>query len=124
MAWVDSPEIINLSRNRKLERVVLTLLRGTKDILLPSTNAITHIEVTDIKDMSGNALSTAVVDRIVSRIYDSVKNSPLTGFFDLKADVVQSNNDPTMVGSPSSYTFNKLRTLRDAYGWSISPTGF
>lgn len=124
LAWVDSPEIINLSRNRQLENVVLTLLRGTKDILLPATNAITHIEVTDIKDASENSLSTAVVDRLVSRIYDSVKSSSRAGVFDLKADVTQGNANPNMVGNPSSYTFNKLRTLRDTYGWSVYPTSF
>lgn len=124
MAWADSPEIINLSRNRKLESVIITMAYGTKDILLPTTNAITHIEVTEIKDAAGNPLPTAVVDRIVSRIYDSVKNSPRAGLFDLKADVVQSNSDPTMVGTPSSYTLNKLRTLRDTYRWAIYPETF
>jgi hypothetical protein len=124
MVWADSPEIINLSRNRQLENVVLALLDGTNDILLPSTNAINYIEVTDIKDAYGNGLSTAVVDRIVSRIYDSVKNSPRSGLFNLQGDVAQSNSNAQMVGTPSSYTLNKLRTLRDNYGWSIYPTGF
>jgi hypothetical protein len=111
-----SPETINLSRNRMLESVYFIGCYRTKDILLPTTNAIKSIYIS-----GENQLSTAVVDRIVSRVYDSVKKSPRSGSFELKQLWDQEDYSTEMVGPPSSYTLNKLRTLRDTYGWHVSP---
>ena len=79
MAWfVFATETINLSRNRQLEHVNFLDLQGTKDILLPTNNVIRSIGITGVQQ-----LPTAVVDRLISRIYDSVKNAPRTGDFSL-----------------------------------------
>jgi hypothetical protein len=113
------PEIINLSRNRALETVDLFAAWRLKDLLLPTTNNITYLSVG-----GDNQLSTAVIDRIVGRVYGSVRDSdsPRTGYISIKKswyDDVQGVED--MAGPPSGYTITKLKKLRDTYGWTVMP---
>jgi hypothetical protein len=110
-----APNAINLSQNRKLKGVYLVGLDELSDLILPSTHQIKSI------DISGpNNLSTQVVDRAVSRIYDSVVANPRAGYFDLSSHWGESNDG--MVGPPSVYSINKLQKLEDVYGWRINPS--
>jgi hypothetical protein len=107
------PGVINLSRNRNLETVTVADLRTLKDVLLPSTNKLIHV------DISGdNQMTTAAVDRVIARVHDSVVNNPREGYFRLGVDW---GEDSAYVGPPSTYSINKLRKLRDVYGWTIYP---
>jgi hypothetical protein len=114
--FAAGPITVNLSRNRMLEHITLLGIERMEDVILPSTNKISSL------DISGdNNLSTAAVDRIVARIHDSVVNSPRAGFITLRATWYQEEGDNAMVGPPSSYTINKLKKLRDVYGWNVNP---
>jgi hypothetical protein len=117
LGWQEgTPAIINLSRNKNLESVTVMGAQNTKDILLPSNNKISFIEIS-----GPNLINTAAVDRIIARIYTSVINAPKVGTFRLFADVWNEESSQ-MVGPPSSYSINKLRKLRDVYGWTILPS--
>jgi hypothetical protein len=108
-----SPSVVNLSHNRKIETLDLSGNELT-DIIVPSENRLTTVLIG-----GPNALSTAVVDRIISRVYTSVQTSPRAGYFALNESWDQEQ--PEMVGPPSSYSITKLKKLRDIYGWEIVP---
>lgn len=108
------PSIVNLSHNRKIETLDLNGPELT-DIIVPSENRLNTVLIS-----GPNALSTAVVDRIISRVYTSVQASPRTGYFALNENWY--DDQPGMVGPPSSYSITKLRKLRDVYGWEITPS--
>lgn len=110
------PPVFNLSRNKMLESVTLTGIERMEDLILSTTNQIVQIDIA-----GDNSLTTSVVDRVVARIHDSVVNNPRPGFFNLRDTWYQSEDDYAMVGPPSSYSINKLRKLRDVYGWNVTP---
>lgn len=109
----QSPSVVNLSHNRKIETLDLSGNELT-DIIVPSENNLTTVLIP-----GPNALSTAVVDRIISRVYTSVQASPRAGYFALNEN--QDQELPEMVGPPSSYSITKLKKLRDLFGWEIVP---
>jgi hypothetical protein len=111
----EVPSTLNFARNRKLESVQLSGLETLTDLILPPVNVIRNISI------DGNTkLSTSIVDRIIARVYDSVKSSPRAGSFNLSA-VLYEDPATQMVGPPSSYSVNKLRILQNTYGWTINP---
>jgi hypothetical protein len=65
-------------------------------------------------------MTTAAVDRVIARVHDSVVNSPRQGIFAFGA-LWGQGEEGDVVGPPSSYSINKLRKLRDVYGWTIYP---
>lgn len=110
------PRVVNFSRNKMLESVTLAGIEGLQDVILSTTNNIILI------DISGeNELTTPVVDRVIARIHDSVVNAPRPGFMNVSATWHQGEDDYSMIGPPSSYSINKLKKLRDVYGWNIAP---
>jgi hypothetical protein len=110
------PSVINVSQNKALKSINMVGIQGMQDLVLASTNVITHL------DLAGeNSLPTSVVDRVIARIHDSVVNNPRAGFFNLSKSWVQSEDDYSLIGPPSGYSINKLRKLKDMYGWTISP---
>lgn len=114
--FATSPARINLSQNRLLESVRFVGLETTSDIILPSTNRIREMLI-DGK----NLLPTAVVDRIIARVFDSVKASPRGGIMTLHKNWEEASTSSEFVGPPSSYSINKLRILETQYRWTILP---
>lgn len=112
----QGPREINLSQNRKLKSLVLSGIQPLENVIVPSTNQLTTVDIT-----GANSLTTPVVDRIISRVRDSVVKNPRAGAFNLSKGWWQDENNPEMVGPPSSYSINKLKMLRDVYGWLIIP---
>lgn len=110
------PFEINLSKNRLLESVNLFGVERTKDIILPTTHNINNINIGGPND-----LPTAIVDRVIARIHDSVVNNPRPGFIALDKIWTGQDSGTSMVGPPSSYSVTKLQKLRTKYGWTVSP---
>jgi hypothetical protein len=108
-----APSVVTFSHHRTIEMIDLSGENLT-DIIVPSENKLTTVLIG-----GPTGLSTAVVDRIISRVYTSVQTSPRAGYFALNEDWDQEL--PGMVGPPSSYSITKLRKLRDAFGWEIVP---
>lgn len=112
----EGPPVINLSKNKSIESVILPAIQRLENLILPASNKIRAI------DISGtNVLPTSVVDRVIARVHDSVVKSPRDGFFILPVSWAHEEGDLSMVGPPSSYSLNKLRKLRKKYGWNITP---
>jgi hypothetical protein len=108
------PAVVNFSHNRKIEIIDLSSGDDLTDVILPSDNRLTTLL------LSGpNSLSTAAVDRIISRVYTSVQASPRAGYFSLSESWYEESEE--MIGPPSSYSITKLKKLRDVYGWETSP---
>jgi hypothetical protein len=111
-----SPEVINFSHNKLIEEVDLTDLRQLRDIIIPTTNNISYISIAgDVQ------LTTAVVDRVIGRVYQSVVSNPRTGTFSLPVAWSQPSELDDMIGPPSGYSLTKLNKLRNTYGWNIYP---
>jgi hypothetical protein len=109
------PEAINFSHNRQLADLSL-MIPQLSDVILPTTNQINRLSLA-----GPNRLSTAVVDRVISRVYDSVKANPRAGVIELSADAFGDPEDHAMIGPPSSFSINKLKILKNNYGWTVVP---
>lgn len=107
------PSVINLSYNKKIRHIEVGD-EEISDIIIPSTNNLQTVLLD-----GPNNLSTAVVDRIISRVYTSVQANPRSGVFGLKAFWYEEENNE-MVGPPSSYSITKLKKLKSNYGWIIN----
>jgi hypothetical protein len=105
------PQVVNLSKNKMIERVVLVDTRNMKDIILSTTNKIWLVNLNRSVD-----LPVSVIDRVVSRVYDSVLQDPRSGYFSLRTN----DPDQPILGPPSSYSLNKLKTLHDSYDWGMA----
>jgi hypothetical protein len=115
LSMVGGPlEVINLSHNKLIENLGIVDVPGLRDIIMPSTNNLTNIQITGTPQ-----ISTAAVDRVIGRVYESVVSNPRGGSFVLDKEWWIESNE--MVGPPSGYSITKLKKLRDNYGWSISP---
>jgi hypothetical protein len=117
LIW-DGPATLNLSQCRNLGLLELQAVPKLTDLILPTTNNIWYA------NLSGTTnLSTAVIDRVIARIYDAaVNHSRRGGVIDIKA-FHQAGQEDSMIGPPSSYSITKLRKLRDVYQWYIYPEG-
>jgi hypothetical protein len=109
----QGPSVVNFSHNLNIESIELSDDDIT-DIIIPSSNKLSMVLIS-----GPNNLSTAVIDRIISRVYTSVQSSPRSGHFALNAERYEESGP--MVGPPSSYSITKLKKLRDVYGWTITP---
>ena len=114
----NSPMIINLSRNKELVSAKFHVTARTEQVILSTTNKITYFE------LSGpNSMNTPNADRVIARIHDSVVSNPRTGTINVQ-DYWNPYEAPVLSGPPSSYSINKLRKLRDRYGWTVIPERF
>jgi hypothetical protein len=111
-----SPPLINLSLNKKIETLNLVGSTTLQEVIIPTTNNITQIDVG-----GENQISTQAIDHIIGRVYQSVVANPRDGIFSLPETWYQEESSDNMVGPPSSYSITKLRKLRDTYGWGINP---
>jgi hypothetical protein len=118
----SAPEVINLFHNRLIEDVDLIdignvsgIVQPDIDVIIPATNNINHIR------LFGTNLTTQSVDQVIDRIYKSVVKSPRPGTFGLSLSWAQPDDSDDMVGPPSGYSIDKLRILRDSYGWTLNP---
>ncbi|MBT1700362.1 hypothetical protein KK083_25975 [Fulvivirgaceae bacterium PWU4] len=112
----EAPEVINLSHNKLLEEIDFVDLTTLKQVIVPTTNKLTAIRLTGCTQ-----LSTAAMDHIIGRVYQSVVSTPRTGSFSASMSWYDEGTMNEMIGPPSSYSINKLRKLRDSYGWSVYP---
>jgi hypothetical protein len=108
---------INLSHNKLLEILLLEEMPGLRNIIMPATTNLISVQI-----MITPQLSTAAIDRVIGRVYESVVSNPRSGYFDLNKEGWWDNPDRTeMVGPPSSYSITKLKRLRAIYGWEVYP---
>jgi hypothetical protein len=110
-----TPTHIDFSKNTKLTSLEcagcrLTSLDITKNIWL------NHLEIS-----ATNYLSTAAIDKVINDLYNNATTRYIYGgYFDLW----NGREDGGLVGPPSAAALDKLRSLRDSYGWEIYPTDF
>lgn len=116
MALVETPDTIDFSHN-------LGLLQAN----LSFTN-IRWFDVSnnrDLKDLNltgATNLSTDALNKIIDDLYqESVRVGSWGGYLGLGVSYDQGS---AMIGPPSAASLQKLRTMRDSYGWQIYPQGF
>jgi hypothetical protein len=112
----EGPSTLNFSNNRLIESLNIAGLSDLSHVILPQVNKIRSIDISG-EDM----LSTQAVDKIINRVYHSVVANPRPGIFTLSESWAQEEGSSAMVGPPSPGAKNKLRKLRDVYGWTITP---
>lgn len=114
----NSPYVVNLSRNKELVSAKFYVTARLHELILSTTNKITYLELS-----GSNSMNTPNADRMIARIHDSVINNPRTGTINIQ-DYWNADESPFLSGPPSSYSINKLRKLRDRYGWTVIPERF
>lgn len=110
-----SPPSIDLTKNKKLTGLML-IGNDMSEILIAPDNTLQFISID-----GPNNFTTATLDAFVNSLYQSVVTSGRTeGYLSLYA-IWYEYEDNTMIGPPSADALTKLRSLRDDYGWAISP---
>jgi hypothetical protein len=106
-------DVLDLSRNMKLEAIVGMYSNATGNIILPKHHNIRLIE------FAGDGFSTAEVDAIIESVYNNaVKKGILNGEIALSSPEVEF---PEFAGPPSPASMEMLIKLRDEYGWMVFP---
>ena len=118
----SAPEVIDLSHNKLIEEVdlidlgnVIGFAQPKIHVILPATNNVNFIR------LFGTNVTTQSVDQAIDRVYKSVVKSPRSGTFGLSLSWAQPDDSDDMVGPPSGHSLDKLRMLRDTYGWTLYP---
>jgi hypothetical protein len=110
-----SPPSIDLTKNKKLTGLML-IGNNMSEILIAPDNILQTVSID-----GPNNFTTASLDAFVNVLYQSVVESDRTeGYISLYALWYETGND-SMIGPPSEEALTKLRSLRDDYGWAISP---
>jgi hypothetical protein len=110
------PKKINLSQNLKLHSVRLPGVPELRDLVLPTANKVTHL------DVSGpNSMNMPEVSGLVNNIYNNTVVHGLPGYISVAGWWYDVPDAPMFVGPPSAAAKIKLKALRDTYGWSINP---
>ncbi len=110
-----SPPSIDLTKNKKLTGLML-IGNNMSEILIAPDNILQFISID-----GPNNFTTATLDTFVNTLYQSVVESGRTeGYISLYAIWYETDNN-SMIGPPSEEALTKLRSLRDDYGWAISP---
>jgi hypothetical protein len=106
------PRVIDLSQNTKLENLMVANIPQLEKLILPD-QGITWMEVTGPFSMS-----IANVNTLVDQIHQNVVTHNV-----MDGTLLIRNHYRTdeILGPPSAAQLDKLRELRDTYGWSISP---
>lgn len=113
----STPAEIDLSQNRSLTKLSIGAVPELQSILLPKRH---NISIIGIDGPSG--LNTQDVDAIIGNIYaNAVAKNIKNGAFSVTSDWQNDEGDLTMLGPPSSFSIEKLRSLRDDYAWTIYP---
>lgn len=113
-----SPATMDLTKNPSLTTVSLAGMPDMKNLVLPRTHNISQLSLD-----GPFQLDTEDVDKIVSNIHkNTIAKNIQGGLITLRASWAQDENDYSMIGPPSGFTLDKLRFLRDSYGWSIYPS--
>ena len=109
------PKLIDLTYNTRLETIFMPNVQQLEHLLLPVGLLIQLI------DISGpNQLTSVEVDKIISKVHESVvQHNKTGGRFTLAETWYPETN--VMVGPPSVASLIKLRALRDIYQWEITP---
>jgi hypothetical protein len=84
-----------------------------KVLKLPENHQITFLNISGMSSMT-----TASIDAIIDNLYNSVTANSRTGNFEFSTSWYEEEGP---IGPPSPDAVDKLRILRDSYGWSIFP---
>lgn len=115
IALTDSPSLLDLRKNKKLEYVLLAGASDLATLQLPTTHRIQFI------DISGpSKITTASVNAAIKNIYNNATQQGIyQGGFDFARTWFPETN--VMIRKPSAESLAMLRTLRDNYGWTVHP---
>jgi hypothetical protein len=109
-----SPATIDFSGNPQLEQINVLASSVT------SFDVSNNPKLRSITISFNPNFSVASLNKIIDDVHQAVTTGNITaGSFNL-----QVNNGGPMIGPPSVAAVEKLRTLRDEYGWTITPASF
>jgi len=110
-----SPTVLDLTHNTKLTSLTIGGLSNVETIILPESHRINSIWIGE-----NTKMSTAALDAVVNNLYqNTVKHDTRNGWFGF--DVTLEDGSQGMVGPPSSDAIGKLQSMKNDYGWEISP---
>ena len=105
---------LDLSKNRSLTSVDVSFNNLLTDVILPQKHNISYFDIT------GDQLPAAEVTSLIDLIHkNATKSRAMNGIIMLDAGGMSPSGE--MVGPPSLKAVDKLRELRDNYGWVVIP---
>jgi hypothetical protein len=116
LAYIQSPDTIDISQN--LELLQINLAKTNVRWLDVSRNP----QLKDINLMGATSLSAEAVNKLIDDVYQKTLTDGSWGGH-LQLGVTPEANSQ-MIGPPSAASVQKLRVLRDTYGWLIYPLNF
>ena len=112
---IPTPIHIDFSKNTKLTSLECT------GCMLTSLDISKNTWMNHLTLFATNSLSGAAIDKVITDLHhNAVMNSIYEGYIDLSTNYESED----LVGPPSAESLDKLRELRDLYGWVIYPTDF
>jgi hypothetical protein len=104
----------DFSNNSNLEELTLSYISKTENVILPVNNKINSIWMDEIPTFKAESLND-----LIEKLYNSVKASNRRN-----GNLYLNNGDPAnhnYVVPPSTESINKLRILKNQFGWKINP---
>ena len=114
----ESSSEIDLTHNTKLKVVALAGMQQLEKLILPKHHNISHIYLD-----GPFKFDSEDVDGIIDNIYANAVAKNITGGrITLYREWYQEEGDMSMVGPPSASSIEKLHTLKNTYGWEVTPS--
>jgi hypothetical protein len=120
MVTAEAPSVVDFTHNANINHIEL-LLTNARSIVLAENATVARIHL----DGNGNTFLTSAIDHVIDVSYRAAVEGRLpVGTLGLSTWYEQPVNPPRLIATPSPDALEKLRALRDVYGWHISPADF
>lgn len=114
----STPAEIDLSHNKRLTKISVGGVPELQTLLLPK-----HHNISSIGIDGPSGLSVENIDQNIANIYANAVAKNITGgALSITKDWQNDEADLTMLGPPSSFSIDLLRSLQNDYGWTITPS--
>lgn len=114
-----TPKKVDLSMCTSLSHLNLFECQGTEELLVPRSPNLYYVAVT------GSRLSPEALNVVIEKVHSNARDFEMYGGeFRLLESSFVSEEEHVIAGPPDEDARQKLRELRDVYGWMIEPAEF
>lgn len=107
-------QAVDVSENHALQLLGVSYHTALQTVMLGDNPELLNLYLSELP------LSTAAIDQVIDRLHASIQNHPRRdGIFDLYN---YNNDDFVFIGPPTSTRIEKLQSMENDYGWSVSPS--
>ena len=116
---VLTPKRVDLSMCTSLHNLTFFECRGTEELILPRSPNLYYVSV------SGSQLNSEAINSVIERVYSNAREFEMIGGeFRFIRNTFGTDDMTILAGPPDEDALQKLRELRDVYGWMIEPAEY